>query len=194
MILYHATHADLPLGESLRTPTGKSEMDVTTGGVVYLTDTVAACERYGNVYEVEVKDAVPYAQQLKAQGRHKKGPLHEGRVGSAPRKHKDIKESEESEMNRGQWARAIASSVFELEEPIAMVITYNYITRLFNYQLGDHLALIKTIIVDTNCHPDNFGWPWHGKVTWQELATALEYDEFYDEYWRATVRKIEEAA
>lgn len=65
MKLYHATQVNLPIGESLRTPTGHSEIDVTRGGVIYLTDNSQACQRYGNVYEIKVSNAVPYAEQRK---------------------------------------------------------------------------------------------------------------------------------
>ena len=68
MILYHASPRPLPVGECLRTPTGASAMDVTAGGVVYLADSPAACERYGTVYEIEVAGAVPYAEQRRRQG------------------------------------------------------------------------------------------------------------------------------
>ena len=68
MILYHASPRQLPVGECLRTPTGASAMDVTAGGVVYLTGTPEACERYGTVYAIEVACAVPYAEQRRRQG------------------------------------------------------------------------------------------------------------------------------
>jgi hypothetical protein len=68
VILYHASPRTLPVGECLRTPTGASCMDVTAGGVVYLTDTPDACERYGTVYEIEVAGAVSYAEQRRRQG------------------------------------------------------------------------------------------------------------------------------
>lgn len=68
MILYHASPRALPVGDCLRTPTGASVMDVTAGGVVYLADTPAACKRYGQVYEIEVTNAVPYAEQRRRQG------------------------------------------------------------------------------------------------------------------------------
>ncbi len=63
MLLYHGTNRQLPIGESLKTPTGKSLMDVMSGGVVYLTDNPQACQRYGQVYEIEVSCAIPYAEQ-----------------------------------------------------------------------------------------------------------------------------------
>lgn len=66
-ILYHGSPAELAAGESLRTPTGASAMDVTAGGVVYLTDTPDACRRYGTVYAVSVVGAVPYAEQRRRQ-------------------------------------------------------------------------------------------------------------------------------
>lgn len=72
MILYHASPHSLPIGDHLRTPTGASCMDVTQGGVVYLTDTPEACQRYGTVYEIAVSDAVPYTEQRRRQGLTKK--------------------------------------------------------------------------------------------------------------------------
>ena len=68
MTLYHASPVTLPVGAQLETPTGRSELDVTRGGVVYLADTPAACRRYGTVYEVDVSGAVPYAEQRVRQG------------------------------------------------------------------------------------------------------------------------------
>jgi len=72
MTLYHASPRQLPVGDCLRTPTGASCMDVTAGGVVYLADTPEACNRYGDVYEIDVHSAVPYAEQRKRQGLPKK--------------------------------------------------------------------------------------------------------------------------
>ena len=72
MTLYHASRLSLPVGDHLRTPTGVSCMDVTAGGVVYLTDSPEACQRYGDVYEIDVADAVPYAEQRRRQGLPKK--------------------------------------------------------------------------------------------------------------------------
>ena len=72
MIFYHATKVDLPIGESLKTPTGKSCLDVKSGGVVYLADDIERCRRYGDVYEIEVSEAVSYKTQLKIQGLSKK--------------------------------------------------------------------------------------------------------------------------
>ena len=72
MTLYHASLRPLPLGDCLRTPTGASCMDVTAGGVVYLTDSPEACQRYGDVYEIDVREAVPYAEQRRRQGLPKK--------------------------------------------------------------------------------------------------------------------------
>ena len=68
MKLYHGSKKTLPIGGSLKTPTGVSILDVTSGGVVYLTDTPAACARYGVVYEIDVSSAIPYAVQRAAQG------------------------------------------------------------------------------------------------------------------------------
>lgn len=72
MTMYHASTASLPVGDHLRTPTGASCMDVTAGGVVYLTDSPEACERYGDVWEIEVVSALPYAEQRRRQGLQKK--------------------------------------------------------------------------------------------------------------------------
>ena len=72
MIMYHATSAELPLGKSLKTPTGASCMDCTAGGVVYLTSTITDCARYGTVYEIDVKNPVSYAELRKMQGLKKK--------------------------------------------------------------------------------------------------------------------------
>lgn len=72
MTLYHASQRPLPVGDCLRTPTGASVMDVTAGGVVYLADSPTACERYGDVYEIAVTEAVPYAEQRRRQGLQKK--------------------------------------------------------------------------------------------------------------------------
>lgn len=68
MKLYHASTRTLPSGDHLRTPTGASCMDVTAGGVVYLTETPEACARYGDVYEIDAVDPVPYAEQRRRQG------------------------------------------------------------------------------------------------------------------------------
>ncbi len=72
MRLYHASKRSLPIGGQLRTPTGASRLDVTSGGVVYLADSAEACERYGTVYEIEVSSAVLYAEQRRKQGLPKK--------------------------------------------------------------------------------------------------------------------------
>lgn len=72
MKLYHGTTATLPVGESLKTPTGKSEMNVVFGGVIYLADTPDACRRYGDVYEIDVASALSYAEQRQRQGLPKK--------------------------------------------------------------------------------------------------------------------------
>jgi len=69
---YHASKRDLPVGGSLKTPTGRSEMNILTGGVVYLCDNIDSCKRYGTVYEIECSHAVSYKLQLKKQGRTKK--------------------------------------------------------------------------------------------------------------------------
>lgn len=79
MILFHGTKKELPLGDNLRTPTGKSSMDVVSGGVVYLTDNPQACKRYGKIYEIEAQNPIPYAEQrLKQNLRKKKGRFTRG--------------------------------------------------------------------------------------------------------------------
>ncbi len=78
MLLYHASSKDLPVGDQLRTPTGKSEMNVLSGGVVYLTNTPDGAKRYGTVYEIEVSEAMPYKDALKKVGRKKKGRYTRG--------------------------------------------------------------------------------------------------------------------
>jgi hypothetical protein len=72
MLLYHGSKARLPIGGRLRTPTGASCMDVTSGGVVYMTDDPKSCGRYGAVYAIESVDAVQYAVQRQRQGLPKK--------------------------------------------------------------------------------------------------------------------------
>ena len=66
--LYHASPSALPLGGQLRTPTGRSDMDVIRGGVVYLTETPALSRRYGIVHEIQASGAVAYAEQRRHQG------------------------------------------------------------------------------------------------------------------------------
>jgi len=83
---YHASQRDLPIGESLKTPTGHSGMDITSGGVVYMCDNPAACKRYGTVYEIECTEAVPYKLQLKKQGRSKKPRYTRGVFVALPEK------------------------------------------------------------------------------------------------------------
>ena len=68
MKMYHASNHQLPAGESLQTPNGVSCMDVTAGGVVYLTETPSDCARYGTVYAIEAVSAVRYIDQRAAQG------------------------------------------------------------------------------------------------------------------------------
>lgn len=76
MILYHASNANLPIGDNLRTPTGKSCMDVTSGGVIYMAESPELCERYGKVYEIEVKSAIKYTEQREKQGLAPKKPRY----------------------------------------------------------------------------------------------------------------------
>ena len=72
MILYHASKYNLPIGDCLQTPTGRSDGDVLRGGAVYLTDTPEGCCRYGKVYKINVARAMPYKQALAKIGRVKK--------------------------------------------------------------------------------------------------------------------------
>ena len=84
MKIYHASKRDLPIGESLKTPTGISKMDVTSGGVVYLCDSKESCSRYGDVYEIECTQAISYKIQLEKQGRTKKPRYTRGVFVSLP--------------------------------------------------------------------------------------------------------------
>lgn len=72
MILYHATKASLKLGEQLVTPNNTECMDVLSGGVIYLTSNPDACKRYGDVYEIDVAEAISYKKQREIQGLSKK--------------------------------------------------------------------------------------------------------------------------
>lgn len=71
MILYHGTQQKF---DRFKTPTGLEVMDVTRGGVVYLTEDYDVAKRYakqgGYVATVEA-DATSYAAQLAKQGRKK---------------------------------------------------------------------------------------------------------------------------
>lgn len=78
MKLYHASKKELPIGDSLKTPNQHSEMDVQSGGVVYMTETPELCQRYGTVYEIEVIEAIPYTEQLRKQGLSKKSRFTRG--------------------------------------------------------------------------------------------------------------------
>lgn len=85
MELYHGS--DISNIHHLCTPTGAEVMDVTVGGVVYLTDTPEAAARYGRyVYTVEVANPVPYALQRERQGlARKKGRYTRGVYVALPR-------------------------------------------------------------------------------------------------------------
>jgi hypothetical protein len=72
MILYHASKRKLPIGESLRTPTGRADGNIIEGGAIYLTDSPESCVRYGNVYKIDVSHAKSYKQALSEIGRTKK--------------------------------------------------------------------------------------------------------------------------
>lgn len=71
MILYHASLANLPAGDCLRTKTGRDDGCIVSGGAVYMTDTPEACQRYGVVYAVECSNPVQYKKALEAVGRSK---------------------------------------------------------------------------------------------------------------------------
>lgn len=72
-MLYHGSPRRF---ETFKTPTGRSVMDVTVGGVVYLTADRSVASKYagpgGYIYTVAAPDAVPYAEQRAAQGLAKK--------------------------------------------------------------------------------------------------------------------------
>lgn len=75
--LYHSSNNKIPVGSKLKTPTGNSELNVLSGGVVYLTKTVNACKRYGKyIYKVKVKDPILYKEQRKKQNLPKKKPKY----------------------------------------------------------------------------------------------------------------------
>ena len=78
MTMYHATKSELPIGGQLRTPTGRDDGCVVSGGAVYLCDNAKACARYGVVYEIEVANATPYKDALAAIGRSKKSRYTRG--------------------------------------------------------------------------------------------------------------------
>ena len=73
MTLYHGSKE---LFSSFETPTKTSVMDVTKGGVVYLTESESVARKYsqgGYIYTVEAGDSlVSYAEQRKRQGLGKK--------------------------------------------------------------------------------------------------------------------------
>lgn len=70
MTLFHGTTN--PPFDSFKTPTGLEKMDVTRGGVVYLTDQAEVASKYagetGWVAEVQVENPVTYAEQRRLQG------------------------------------------------------------------------------------------------------------------------------
>ena len=78
-ILFHGTHQRF---RKFTTPTGKREMDVTTGGVVYFYEDPIRAAQYNSpeyVCVARVTDAVDYAQQRSAQGlQRKKGAYTRG--------------------------------------------------------------------------------------------------------------------
>ena len=69
---YHASKIDLPIGQSLQTPTGRGDGNILCGGAVYLTSDIESCKRYGTVYEIECSKAISYKIALKEIGRSKK--------------------------------------------------------------------------------------------------------------------------
>lgn len=70
---YHATNINLPIGDQLRTKTGRSDGDILNGGAVFLTSDIDSCKRYGSfVFEIAAENAKPYKAALKEVGRSKK--------------------------------------------------------------------------------------------------------------------------
>lgn len=84
MKLYHGSPACF---SAFRTPTGREEMDVTRGGVIYLTECKKTAQKYagrhGYVYTVAAPSAVPYAEQRRRQNLPQKQALPARRVGRA---------------------------------------------------------------------------------------------------------------
>lgn len=68
MKLYHGSPAQF---SAFRTPTGREEMDVMAGGVIYLTECKKTAQKYagrhGYVYTVAAPSAVSYAEQRRRQ-------------------------------------------------------------------------------------------------------------------------------
>ena len=69
MTLFHGTSTTF---SRFQTPTGREELDVVKGGVVYFTNDVKVAKKYagpdGYVCIAKVKDPIPYAEQRKKQG------------------------------------------------------------------------------------------------------------------------------
>jgi len=73
MKYYHSSKTQLPIGDCLRTKTGRDDGNILKGGAVFMTSDIKSCRRYGSfVYEIECKNPVPYKVALKAVGRSKK--------------------------------------------------------------------------------------------------------------------------
>ncbi len=68
-MLYHGSPVYF---NHFRTPTGCEVMDVTSGGVIYLTEDIKVARKYagrrGYVYEVSAPSAIPYGLQREKQG------------------------------------------------------------------------------------------------------------------------------
>jgi hypothetical protein len=71
--LYHGTKKTF---DKFETPTGREEVDVTKGGVVYLTSDIEVAKKYagpnGYVCVAEVAEPISYKEQRRKQGLPKK--------------------------------------------------------------------------------------------------------------------------
>lgn len=71
--LYHGTKKTF---EKFKTPTGLEELDVTKGGVIYLTSNILKAKKYagpnGYICIAEVTRPISYKEQRKKQGLPKK--------------------------------------------------------------------------------------------------------------------------
>lgn len=70
---YHATNTNIPIGDTLKTKTGRNDGDILNGGAVFLTSDIDSCKRYGSfVFEVDADNVKTYKSALKEVGRSKK--------------------------------------------------------------------------------------------------------------------------
>lgn len=70
MTLYHGTDRKF---DKFKTPNDISKMDVTKGGVVYLTNDINKAKKYGQfIAVVNCNNPVSYSEQRKIQGLSKK--------------------------------------------------------------------------------------------------------------------------